>query len=90
MCTNSVTGRVDLILGERVVAAVNEAVQDDPKAYGLADGEEADALRALSASLSAVDESGCRIAMLIYAERSVRESLRSSAVLPGAGRVPTA
>ena len=90
MRTNSVTAPADLILGERVAAAVEEAVQNDPKTYGFADVEEVEALRALSTALSTVDDSGNEIAVLMRAERSVRETLRSSAVLPAAGRVPTA
>lgn len=90
MRTNSVTAPADLIIGERVAAAVEEAVQNDPKTYGFADEEEAGALRALLTALSAVDDSGNEIAVLMRAELGVRETLRSSAVLPEASRVQTA
>ena len=90
MRTNSGTAPADLILGERVAAAVEEAVQNDPKAYGYADGEETEALRALSTALSDADDFGSQIAVLMRAERSAREMLRSSEVPPGADLAPTA
>ncbi|WP_431819627.1 hypothetical protein [Burkholderia sp. F1] len=92
MRTSSIDGSAVAIVGEGVAAAIKEAVQDDPKAYGLAEEEEeeADALKALSAALSAVEGFGNQIAVLVCAERSVRERLRPSAAFPAAGHAPTA
>ncbi|WP_414451495.1 hypothetical protein AB4851_22390 [Burkholderia sp. 22PA0099] len=87
MRKNSGSGPVDLILGEQVAEAVKEAVHDDPNAYGIADGEEAEALKALSMTLSAIDEFGNQIAVLVRAERGTRDVLRSSGVFPGVDRV---
>lgn len=90
MRTNSGADTASQVLGERVVAAVEEAARNDSGAYGRADGEEVDALTALSAALSASEGFGNQIATLLRAERSAREELRSSAALTGEGRAPTA
>ncbi|KVO77132.1 hypothetical protein WL80_07415 [Burkholderia ubonensis] len=56
MRTSSVDGSAVAIVGERVAAAVEEAAQNDPCSCGLVEGEEVDALRALSAALRASED----------------------------------
>lgn len=56
MRTSSVDGSASVIVGEQVAAAVEEAAQNDPRSCGSAEGEELDALRVLSAALSASGE----------------------------------
>ncbi|KVO02875.1 hypothetical protein WJ71_16800 [Burkholderia ubonensis] len=56
MRTSFVAGSAVTIVGEQVAAAVEEAAQNDPRSCGLAEGDEVDALRALSAALSASED----------------------------------
>jgi hypothetical protein len=54
MRTSSVDGTAIAIVGEQIAAAVEEAAQNDPRSSGWP--EEVDALRALSAALSASED----------------------------------
>ncbi|KVR82650.1 hypothetical protein WK27_21260 [Burkholderia vietnamiensis] len=56
MRTSSVDGSAVAIVGEQIAAAVDEAARNDPHSCGFAEGEEVDALRALSAALSASED----------------------------------
>lgn len=56
MRTSSVAGSAVAIVGEQIAAAVDEAARNDPHSCGFAEGEEVDALRALSAALSASED----------------------------------
>lgn len=63
MGTSPIVGSTVAMVGEQVAAAVEEAAKNDPRLSGLADGEEVDALRALSAALSASEEFNAAVAL---------------------------
>ncbi|MDR8786701.1 hypothetical protein C6T59_31465 [Burkholderia multivorans] len=56
MGTSPIDSSAVAMVGEQVAAAVEEAAQNDPRSCGLSDAEPVDALRALSAALSASDD----------------------------------
>ena len=56
MRTRSGDASAVAIVGEQIAAAIDEAAQNDLRSFGIAGEEELDALRVLSAALSASED----------------------------------